>query len=158
MRVKVGWRSASKENYKEFCNTHPNIHISYSDWAGVIYAFNESFRNYLLETGDKLKLPSGFGDFSIIKKYRAKFKTFAGKERINLPIDWIKTREKGKIVYNMNYHSEGYFFGWKWFKSTARFKFTDLWYFKPSRVSSRLIAHYIKVDEKYQHIYKEWKE
>ena len=80
-----------------------------------------------------------------------------GKEYINLPIDWVKTKEKGKYVYNFNYDTEGYFFGWLWFKKTARFKNVDLWFFKPSRLTSRLLTHYLRTDEKYQHIYQCWK-
>ena len=51
-----------------------------------------------------------------------------------LPIDWQKTKEKGKVIYNFNYHTEGYFFGWLWFKeSLLDLETADLWYFKPSR-------------------------
>lgn len=154
-RVAVEWRSASRENYKLFCKKFPNIKLSYVEWENIIYQYNESYKEYLLETGNKEKLPLGLGTFSIIKKKRRRLK---GKndEYINLPIDWKKTREKGKIIYNFNYHTEGFFFGWHWFKKSARFKHSNLWYFKPSRVTSRLLAHYINVDNKYQHIYKEW--
>lgn len=156
MRVAVEWRSASKENYKLFCKKFPNIKLSYVDWEIIIYEYNEMYKEYLLETGNKEKLPFGFGDFSIIKKKRRKLK---GKndEFINLPIDWQKTKEKGKVIYNFNYHTEGFFFGWHWFKDSARFKHSNLWRFKPSRLTSRLINHYIKADPKYQHIYQEWK-
>ena len=78
-------------------------------------------------------------------------------EFINLAVDWKKTKEKGKIIYNFNYHTEGYFFGWVWFKESTRFKHSDLWYFKPTRVTSRLLAHYIQTNDKYQHIYRTWK-
>ena len=90
-------------------------------------------------------------------KKRKRTKGINGKEFVNLPIDWKKTREKGKVIYNFNYHTEGYFFGWMWFKSTARFRNSDLWYFKPSRRTSRDLSHYIKAEPKYQHIYHEWK-
>ena len=80
-----------------------------------------------------------------------------GKEVVNLPIDWKRTKEKGKVIYNFNFHTEGFFFGWVWFKKTARFKDADLWYFKPTRDTSRLLAHYVKTNEKYQHLYREWK-
>lgn len=155
MRVPVDYRTSSRECYNSFKKAHPSIKISFEDWKNIIYAFNDEFRLYILETGEKAKLPSGIGEFSIDKKKRKKRK---GKndEFINLPIDWIKTREKGKIIYNFNYHTEGYFFGWKWFKLTARFKNSALWWFKPSRVTSRLLAHYLKTDENYQHIYREW--
>jgi nucleoid DNA-binding protein len=156
-RVKVDWRSSSKDNYKNFCKKNPSIQISFDDWRNIIYSYNEYFKNYILETGDKARLPLGFGEFSINKKKRKKIKTINGVEIVNLPIDWQKSKEKGKRIYNFNYHTEGYFFGWIWFKETTRIRLVDLWYFKPTRTTSRLLSHYIKTDDKYQHIYREWK-
>lgn len=156
-RVKIDWRSSSKDNYKGFCKKHPLIKLTFDEWRNIIYSFNEAFKNYILETGEKAKLPLGFGEFSINKKKRKKFKKVDGVDVINLPIDWQKSKEKGKRIYNFNYHTEGYFFGWMWFRETARLKHTNLWYFKPTRTTSRLLSHYIKTDEKYQHIYREWK-
>ena len=157
MRVKIDWRSSSRENYNAFCKKHPSIKISFDEWKNIIYTFNESFKNYILETGERAKLPFGFGEFSINKKKRRKIKGVDGKEFINLPVDWQRTKQKGKIIYNFNYHTEGYFFGWVWFKETARLRNTELWYFKPTRTTSRILSHYIKTDSKYQHIYREWK-
>jgi nucleoid DNA-binding protein len=156
MRVKIDWRSSSKDNYISFCKKNPSIKISFDEWKNIIYSFNESFKNYILETGEKAKLPFGFGEFSINKKKRRKKKGL-NDEFVNLPIDWQKTKEKGKVIYNFNYHTEGYFFGWVWFRENVRLKNSDLWYFKPSRTTSRLLSHYIKTNEKYQHIYREWK-
>lgn len=157
MRTKVDWRSGSNDNYKDFRKKNPDINLSLDEWRNIVYTFYEEFRNYVLETGERAKLPQGFGDFTISKKKRRRIKYGNGREFINLPVDWKKTREKGKIIYNFNFHTEGYFFGWMWFKKEARFKFAGLWRFKPSRVSSRMIAHYIKSDNKYQHIYRQWK-
>lgn len=158
MRNKVEYRSGSKTSYKDFRAKHPGIDISYNEWLEIIYHFNEEFRDRILESGEKLKLPLGLGPFSINKKKRKVRKTSPdGKEFMNLPIDWPKTREKGKIIYNFNFHTEGYFFGWVWFKREARFKYATIWRFKPSRVSSRMIAHYIKTNKESQHIYKQWK-
>ena len=154
MRVKIDWRSASLENYKIFCKKHPAIKLTYDEWRNIIYSFNDAFKNYILETGEKAKLPFGFGEFSINKKKRRKLKGL-NNEFVNLPVDWKKTKEKGKIIYNFNYHTEGYFFGWMWFKDSVRLKNADLWFFKPSRTTSRLLSHYLKADEKYQHIYRE---
>lgn len=156
MRVKIDWRSASRENYKDFCKKHPSINLTFDEWRNIIYSFTDHFKNYILETGEKAKLPFGFGEFSINKKKRRKM-TGLQNEFINLPVDWKRTKERGKVIYNFNFHTEGFFFGWMWFKSTARFRNVDLWYFKPSRVTSRLLSHYIKTDEKYQHIYRQWK-
>jgi nucleoid DNA-binding protein len=157
MRTKVDWRSSSKDNYNNFCKKHPTIKLSFDEWRNIIYSYTDGFKEYTLETGEKAKLPFGFGEFSINKKKRRKMKGVDGKEFINLPVDWKKTREKGKIIYNFNFHTEGYFFGWMWFKDSARLKQTDLWYFKPSRTTSRLLSHYLKTDSKYQNIYREWK-
>ena len=158
MRTAVDWRSSSKDNYTSFRKANPTIKITFDEWKGILYGFNEEFKTYILETGEKARLPGGMGDFSINKKKRKHIKTDpkTGRQFINLPVDWKRTREKGKIVYNFNDHTEGFYFGWNWFKKSARFKNCDLWYFKPTRVTSRLIRHYIKIDNKYQHLYREW--
>jgi nucleoid DNA-binding protein len=157
-RTKIDWRSSSKDSYNNFCKKHPSVKLTYDEWRNILYTYNESFKEYILETGEKVKLPFGFGEFSINKKKRRKLKNnIDGKEFVNLPIDWQKTKEKGKVIYNFNYHTEGYFFGWMWFKQTARFKHSELWYFKPSRLTSRLLSHYLKTNDKYQYIYQEWK-
>lgn len=157
MRTKLDWRSASRENYNNFCKKHPAIKLSFDEWKNIVYLFNDNFKNYILETGDKAKLPAGFGEWSINKKKRKKMKDYEGKEFVNLAIDWQKTKQKGKVIYNFNYHTEGYFFGWMWFKESARLKNAMLWYFKPTRVTSRMLSHYLKTNEKYQHLYREWK-
>jgi nucleoid DNA-binding protein len=157
MRVKIDWRSASKENYNNFCKKHPSIKLTFDQWRNIVYSFNDAFKEYILETGEKAKLPFGFGEFAINKKKRKRIKDIHGKEFVNLPVDWKKTKEKGKRIYNFNFHTEGFFFGWMWFKSTARFKHSQLWYFKPSRTTSRLLSHYLGANDKYQHTYGEWK-
>jgi nucleoid DNA-binding protein len=156
MRIKLDWRSGSKENYNNFCKKNTSIKITFDEWKNIIYLFNENFKNYILETGEKARLPFGFGEFSINKKKRKKIKNIDGKEYVNLPVDWQRSKEKGKRIYNFNYHTEGYFFGWTWFKESTRLKNINLWYFKPSRTTSRLLSHYLKTNDKYQHIYKEW--
>ena len=158
MRTPTDWRSASRDNYNDFCRRHPSIILTFDEWKAIIYDFNESFKEYILETGDKIKFGFGFGEWSINKKKRKRILIDGdGQEHIGLTIDWKKTREKGKTIYNFNFQTEGYFFGWKWFKNTARLKNTDLWYFKPARSTSRLLNHYLVIDNKYQHIYREWK-
>lgn len=155
-RTPVDWRSAGRETYNTFCLEYPSIKLSYDEWKNIIYSFNESVRDYILETGEKVKLPFGFGEFSINKKKNKAFKDVDGKFKVVLPIDWKKTREKGKKIYNLNYHTEGFYFGWVWFKKTSTIRFREIWYFKASRPTSRLLAHYLKIDEKYQHLYREW--
>lgn len=155
-RTKIEWRSSSRENYNDFKVKHPSIKISFQNWKNVVYEFNEAFRDHILETGEKIKMPFGFGDFSINKRKREKIKTVDGKEFVNLPIDWQKTKQKGKTIYNMNYHTDGYSFRWLWFKKSSRIKNPDLWYFRACRDTSKMLAHYLFVDPKYQQLYSTW--
>lgn len=154
-RTKIEWRSGSKENYLDFCKKNSKVIITFTEWKNIVYTYNDLFRMYILETGEKVKMPFGFGQFSINKKKRQRRK---GKESefINMSVDWQKSKKHGKRIYNMNHHTDGYFFGWMWFKSTATFKQRQLWYFKPSRTTSRLLNHYIVTEDKYQHIYQSW--
>ncbi len=156
MRTKIEWRSASRESYNDFCEKNKDVKLTFDEWKTIIYGFNESFRDYILETGEKIKFPYGFGEFSINKKRRKPTKG-PNDEFINLPVNWVETRKRGKLIYNFNYHTEGFFFGWMWFKNTARIRNSDIWFFKPTRATSRLLAHYLNVNEKYQHLYNEWK-
>lgn len=154
-RTAVDWRSCSPKNYKEFCKNYPSIKISKEDWKKIIYAFNEEFKFHILETGTRIKMPEGMGSFAIQKKKRKKF-VGPDNKFINLPIDWVKTKEKGKYIYNFNYHTEGFYFGWRWFRPATTIKHTQLWHFKATRVTSRLLAHYLKTDKKYMDLYKNW--
>jgi hypothetical protein len=155
MRVKVDWRMASKATYRQFCEENPEIKLSYVEFQNIIYSFNEGFRDYLMETGMKGKLPWGFGDFAVTKrKPRIKKILEDGSEIISLPVDWKKTREAGKKIYHLNSHTEGFKFSIKWFLDSRRFKYSEIWTFKPSRTTSRLIRHYIQ--QGHQHRYYEW--
>lgn len=156
-RVKVSYRTASKEAYNKFCQLHPNIHLTFEKWKSIIYSYNYLFRDHILETGDRIKLPWGLGGFSISKKKSKKFVVIDGKEHINMAVDWIKTRKAGKKIYHLNAHTDGFRYKWFWFRKDARFHQTSIWVFKPSRVSSRKLAEYLKRPNSfYPQIYKEW--
>jgi hypothetical protein len=158
MRVKVGFRSVSRDQYNDFCKKYPDIHLEYEQWKEIIYSFNYDFRDYILTYGDKAKMPFGFGDLSINKRKVRRTKLVDGVEKIALPIDWKKTKEKGKYIYNFNYHTEGYRFKWLWFPRTARFKHAELWIFKPFRTASRKITEFLsRTDVSYIDVYKEWR-
>lgn len=154
MRVKRDWRMASKEVYEGFLKKYPDSTLSYNQWEQVIYQFNYNFRDYLLDTGEKVKTFWGVGDFAIKKRKVKKIVNYDGKDRIKLPIDWEKTKKLGKKVYHFNYHTDGYRFAYKWFIDTSRFKYSHVFVFKPYRESSRLIKKYI--DKGYGDKYLEW--
>lgn len=157
-RVKVEYRTNSKEVYNRFCIENPDVKISFEKWNSVLRTFNHSFRDYLLETGDRVKMFYGFGDFAISKKKCKRTKTAPdGTVHINLPIDWKKTKEVGKYIYQFNSHTDGYRCKWFWFNGEARFFSSIIWVFKPSRISSRKITEYLsKKSKNYLELYKEW--
>jgi len=155
MRPKIEYRTASKQVYKKFREKYPSSTLSYTQWSDILYSFNYGFRDYCLETGRKAKFPYGVGVFCITKYKEKKIKVVDGVQYVNLHVDWKKTKEKGYRIYHMNNHTEGCAFKWYWIGRTARFFQSDIWSFKPSRVSSRLISHYIK--QKYSSKYLDWK-
>lgn len=157
MRVKVSYRTGSKEAYNKFCAAHPNINLSLDKWLEIIYAFNYSFRDHILETGDRSRLPWGLGTFSISKKKTKRYATIDGVEYTIMAVDWAKTHRLGKRVYHLNSHTDNYRYKWKWFIDDSRFYLHDIWVFKPSRVSSRKLAEYLKrPNSPYPQIYREW--
>jgi len=155
-RVKVEYATTKKEVYKRFKQKHPEITIDYTTWASVIYNFNYAFRDHLLETGFKHKFIHGFGEFAITKWKPNQTVIINGEEKMNLPVDWKKTNEFGRYIYHLNHHTDGYKFKWKWFNKAARFAAYPLWNFKPSRVTSRLLKHYLSLPD-YKEKYLQWK-
>lgn len=154
-RTKVEYRTSAREEYDKFCLKYPEVSLTYEEWREILYTFNKLFRDYLLETGERAKLPYGLGGFAVGKKKIKKIKVYQGKEYVNLPIDWQKTRKAGKRIYNFNAHTDGYSLKWYWFNDDSRFFHSDIWVFKPSRESSRKIAEYVKKSQQIE-VYKQW--
>jgi hypothetical protein len=155
-RTAIEYRTTSKDTYNKFKITNPNVDVSYTDWCNILYTFNYSFRDYCLETGFKASFPYGFGVFCITKYKRKLTAIVDGVEKILLPINWKKTKEEGRTIYHMNSHTDGYKARWFWIPHSARFYKPDIWVFKPARISSRLIKHYI--DNGYMDKYLQWKQ
>lgn len=156
-RPKIEYRTGSKEAYKKFCAAHPSIIISFDKWKEIIYTFNYMFRDHILDTGDRCKLPWGLGTFSISKKKSKKIVTHNGKEYVNLAVDWMKSKKLGKKIYLLNAHTDGYRYKWRWFIKDARFFQYDIWVFKPARTSSRKLAEYLKrPNSHFPQMYREW--
>lgn len=157
-RNKVDYRTGSRATYDEFCKLHPNNNLTYLQYRNIIYTYNKMFRDYVLETGDKFRMPYGFGDISIRKWKKEKINVHpeTGEKFIVMPIDWKKTMEEGKRVYIFNHHTDGFRFQWKWFRGTTKFELSHIFVLKPTRETSRKISEYIKKNPQHYHIYREW--
>ena len=156
MRVKIDYRQCSKKNYFVFKQENPEIDLDYSQWSSIIYRFNEHFRDHLYETGDKEKLPYGFGSFAVCK-FKPSNPRYDEQNRLIIknPVDWKMSRLHGKIIYHMNAETDGFKFKLKWFPHSSTMKYSDVFYFRNSRVSSRLLKQYI-IDNNYKDKYLNW--
>lgn len=156
MRPPRDFRTASKESYEEFKAKNSHIHITFQQFKDILRTWNEMMMLYILETGKEIKLPYGMGPLTISKKVRKRFKTVKGKQMINLPVDWKKTKEEGRKIYIINHHTEGFSYCWFWAPKKSRIKYSYAWRLKIGRVYSRLLAKYLKQpNSKYKDIYME---
>jgi hypothetical protein len=155
-RPVIEYRTTSRETYEDFCLQNPEVSISYQDWKNIIYAFNEAFANYILETGDRIKVPFGLGEVWIGKKKPRRYKVVNGEEKLNLPIDWKKSKELGKVVYHLNLHTDGYSYDWKWDKRGCRIFQKELWNWRPARSICRALSKKLQEpDSDYKYMYRD---
>lgn len=157
MRVKREYRTASKANYNRFKREHPSIDITFDQYKKVLKECNRMIYMHALETGEKVKLPYGFGQIAV-HKYKAKSHTIdeQGNKHIKLPVDFKRTKEEGTVVYNMNFHTHGYRFKWKLFVNSVRLYQSQIWVFRPCRTMSRELAKFIFSDPYYSQLYRSW--
>lgn len=145
-RYQLEYRSVSLRVYKRFRKANPELKIDKKTWIKVIQEFNQLFAEYLLQTGEREKLPYGLGSFAVSKKKTIKIikDNVNGVEHIGLPIDWKRSKELGKKIYLMNNHSDGFRAKWKWFSEDSNLRMSTLWVSKPIRCRSRDITRYLK--------------
>jgi hypothetical protein len=147
-RPRREYRTTSKEVYNNFCIQNPDVKISYKDWKGVIISFNTQFANYIMETGDRQRLPHGLGQLWI-----GKAKPTGIQQR---SINWKVSKEIGKRVYYGNLDTDGFVFRWKWDKQSSKLFQKEVWQFKPSRYICRELARKLKDPEnEYKEIYRD---
>lgn len=153
MRLKIDFRSGSRENYKEFCEKHPNVDLSFLQFESIIRTYNTELVKYVQETGFIIQLPFGLGSFGIIK-----YKPLVSKNRLGgKKIDFHNTKKLGKVVYHLNHHTEGYNFYFYWspfYKTRNNFnrrmsyiKYPLIWSFNIARDHSRHLAKCLKEDK-----------
>lgn len=152
---KADLRTDSQSAYERFCEANPDVKISKQKWAAVVRGFNESIIDYILETGEKVRLPWGVGALSVSKFKPRRTKIFEGKEYINLAVDWAATKRLGKRTYHLNAHTDGNRFKWYWFRKDCMIDFSPVRFFKPCKSASHKLAAYLKGNpEKYGQMYK----
>lgn len=108
--------------------------VDKSTYRKICYAFNKSVCEDVLE-GKMVKLPHRLGSLWI-----KKFQVNPDKP----PIDLNETKKAGKIVYHLNFHSDGWCARWSWSKLNKLVSNLIYYSFTPSRENSRAVAAVMK--------------
>lgn len=125
-----------KSLWKNFCKEN-NIELDYNTFRSVIDTSNLRIQNYIINNTSGFKFPEAMG-YSIISMYKPKGKG-------TLSIDWIKTKEVGKLVYYTNFHSNGLKGKIQWITSyLAKCRNLALYKFIPERKFMRSTAKEIQ--------------
>lgn len=134
---------ADYKMYKQYCKEQEIEPVDYRTYKRILTTSNDIISQKILQ-GERIKLPFTLSDV-FINKYKQEVKNKDGK--VNLPIDWKRTKEFGKKIYHLNKHTDGFIFKWFWAKGEAKFKFKDLWAFKAVRKNTRAINNMVKNGE-----------
>ncbi len=157
-RAYFDWRTASREAYNNFLKANPKVELSFENYKCIIYTYNQKLADYLLETGEPIKLPFGLGTI-VINKYKPKTSRISasGKEIPNYSINWQETKKIGKYIYYLNAHTEGYKYYFMWNYGKAKMKCAYIWKYEMARVHSRQLKTNLKTpNAEYKNIYKEY--
>lgn len=151
--------STSLESYKEFKEQNKNIKITAAQFRSIIRTFNQFFVDHLLETGERLPLTHGLGYIEVVK-YKPNTKRYLdpkNKCKLAYHVDWVATKKAGKYIYNLNSHTDGYKYYFKWGFSRAYFRMSYVWAVKIVRKHSRRLASILKnLEDPRRHLYREF--
>lgn len=148
--------TGSKQCYLKYVEKYPDTKLDFETWRKGVRTFNTNCWMYILDSGDRVKVPP-IGSFAVSKKKMRKFVKVGEEEHITLPIDWQKSKKAGKRVYLLNTHSDGYKYWYQWFGVDAYFAGSYIWQCRFCRIPSRTLGKYIKEKgPEFAERYKEW--
>lgn len=158
MKGKLEFSSGALINYHKLRREDPTVILSKEDWLNILKTFNSLFMEYLLQTGERDKLPFGMGAMALSKKKAMRIGRDAqGNEYNILPVDWQKSIKAGKKIFILNAHTDGFRAKWKWFPRDSNIRMSGIWSFKPADAKSLEITRYIRdEDDNYLDKWKEW--
>jgi hypothetical protein len=117
-------------------------------YGNILKDFNKAIMSEILYDNFEYTLPSMLGELSI-KKY-----TKSTLEIAKLPIDWKETksmweedpetREQKKLIRQLNDHTNGQIFRFKYNKKKARYKNKSVYKFLACRTAKRELATALK--------------
>jgi hypothetical protein len=112
------------------------LHVTYHEYRDIVELFYKEVSNNIINEGRTFHMPFMLGD------------TYVEKSKLDynnrLPINWELTSKTGKVIYNLNEHSQGYKYKIKWNKKVCNFVNNYLYNMIYTRANKRLLAKNIK--------------
>lgn len=112
------------------------LYVDYHEFRDIVETFYKGLSHCIINEGQKFHMPFMLGD-TYVEKVKLDYNN-------RLPIDWQLTTATGKVIYNLNEHSDGYKYGIKWNKKVCIFNNNYLYTLVYTRANKRLLAKNIK--------------
>jgi hypothetical protein len=127
-----------KNFYKHYLEQNPKDSDTYctqKEFLDIAKTYLKNLALFVVDDAGVVTLPYRLGVIAV-RKYKSNLR--------KVPIDWKATKEEGCIVYNFNYHSNGYRYRVHWNKKRCRVKNKMYYSFQLTRQNNRRIAENIK--------------
>ena len=112
------------------------LYVTYKEYRDIVSLFYKEIVNNVITEGRTFHMPFMLGD------------TYVEKNKLDynnrLHINWELTSKTGKVIYNLNEHSQGYKYEIKWNKKVCTFTNNYLYRLVYTRDNKRLLAKNIK--------------
>jgi hypothetical protein len=124
-----------REYIKDMSVDSPH-YVTYQEYTAINSLFWKEISHNIINEGRQFHMPHKLGD-TYIEKTKLDYNN-------RLPIDWELTTRTGKVIYNLNEHSEGYKYEFRWNKKVCTFTNNYLFRLIFTRENKRLLAKNIK--------------
>jgi hypothetical protein len=111
-------------------------YVTFNEYSAINNLFWKEISHNIVDEGRVFHMPFMMGD-TYVEKVKLDYNT-------KLPINWQLTTQLGKVIYNLNEHSQGYRYELKWNKKVCTFDNNYLFRLVYTRSNKRLLAKNIK--------------
>jgi hypothetical protein len=125
--------------YKEYIKDIPEgspYYVTFKEYTAINNLFWKEISHKIIDEGVRFHMPFMMGD-TYVEKTKLDYNN-------RLPIDWQLTTQTGKVIYNLNEHSQGYKYEIKWNKHVCTFQNNYLFKLVYTRANKRQLAKNIK--------------
>jgi hypothetical protein len=124
------------EDYIKGIDKDSPFYVTPQEYSAINNLFWKEISNNIINEGRQFHMPFNLGD-TYVDKIKLDYNN-------RLPIDWELTTRTGKVIFNLNEHSNGYKYELKWNKKVCRFNNHYIYRLVYTRANKRLLAKNIK--------------